>query len=83
MTPAGLATALALLRYDVPKACKVFGRSKSTVYGWLDQAGDGPPDHVALAVSELVAGRLAEADAASFIKKCRTRRDGDRYERKS
>lgn len=81
MTPQGLQTAFRALDMDVAKAMSVFGRAERTVYYWLDPRGDGPPDHIALAVSELLAGNLEPGNVKGFIRGCQSRRDGDRYER--
>jgi hypothetical protein len=81
VTPQGLQTAFRALDIDVAKAMSVFGRAERTIYYWLDPSRDGPPDHIALAVSEMLAGTLEQNKVKAFIKECRSRRDGDRYER--
>lgn len=57
---------------------RAFGCSRRAVYVWLVE---GAPPHVSLALRRLQTGELAPTGAAEFIKRARTRRDGNRYRR--
>jgi hypothetical protein len=83
MTPAGARLLFTRLDLTVQKAAVLFGRSVRCVFYWLDDERDGPPEHVALALTELMEGRLSKHPSAvrAFIRKAYTRRDGDRYRR--
>ena len=85
MTPFGAREAFKTLGLDAPRAAFLFGRHERTVWRWLDDDGEGPPEHVALALTGLMDGWLNRHpnSVRAFVKRCMSRRDGDRYEREN
>lgn len=85
MTPLVCRMTFAAIGLTRAEAAKAFNRDLRTVDRWLDRCGDGPPDHIALALTEIREGRLDIKNwqaVRSFVGRCYSRRDGDRYERR-
>lgn len=77
---------MAFLGLDIAGAAELFGRSERSVFYWVNLDGDGPPDHIALAMTAMVNGEMpaTRRSVAAFLERCgKTRRDGDRYKHKN
>jgi hypothetical protein len=85
MTPNGFKLALGRLGVrakttrEIDAVAKMFGRSRRAVHYWLSPTGDGPPEHVALAVHAMLEGTIEQSHLKRYVNKARTRRDGGRY----